>query len=261
MGRLKCTVLDLFSSWHGECHLGSRLSCRPRCWTSSLIAPHGLPVCSTPGLRWHTSGVTKVCSHQRLVTENRFAFWQPPKIPELFNSMSYIIALKTSFLRHFLLLIFGTWQIQSSSWSFLRHCINVWDFDNRHTVVLGNGKAQTNKCLFIKAEVRCVIWLWCQKSIYHAEQGGRSRPGLKNWVSGRLSPSALSQLGMRVLHHPTRSVTSAGHMEGGGGKEQWGAVLSTSSFLVGRPGLLWFRLHANKEEILWHLRGHYNRPQ
>lgn len=55
----------------------------------------------------------------------------------------------------------------------------------------------------------------CQKSIYLPEQGGRSRPGLRKWVSGRLSPSALSQLGMRVLHHPTWSVTSAGRTRRG----------------------------------------------
>lgn len=64
-----------------------------------------------------------------------------------------------------------------------------------------------------KTQGQCVIWL-CQKSIYLGEQGGRSQPGLKNWVSGRLSPSALSQLGMRVLHHPMRSVTPAGQLGG-----------------------------------------------
>ena len=80
-------------------------------------------------------------------------------------------------------------------------------------MVSGDGKVQTNKCLFIKPGPVCDLTV-CQKSIYLAEQGGRSRPGLKNWVSGRLSPSALSQLGMRVLHHPTRSVTSAGHTGG-----------------------------------------------
>lgn len=103
-----------------------------------------------------------------------------------------------------------------------------------HVMVSRDGEVQTNKCLFIKAGPVCDLTV-CQKSIYLAEQGGRSRPGLKNWVSGRLSPSALSQLGMRVLHHPTRSVTSAGHT---GGKEQWGVLLSTSTFLVVRPGLL-----------------------
>lgn len=93
-----------------------------------------------------------------------------------------------------------------------------------------------------------------QKSIYLAEQGGRSRPGLKKWVSGRLSPSALSQLGMRVLHHPTRSATSAGHTRG---KEQWGVVHPASVFLVARPGRLWLhlthQLHMNKEEAPWWL--------
>lgn len=91
-----------------------------------------------------------------------------------------------------------------------------------------------------------VLWLG-QKSIYLAEQGGRSRPGLKDWVSGRLSPSALSQHGMRVLHHPTCSVTPAGST---GGKEQWGVALSTSTFLVAQPESLWFPLtqppHINK---------------
>lgn len=89
----------------------------------------------------------------------------------------------------------------------------------------------------------------CQKSIYLAEQGGRSRPGLKNWVSGRLSPSALSQLGMRVLHHPTRSVTPAGQP---GGKSNGVSCSPTSTFLVAQAGLLWFhlthQLHMNKEE-------------
>lgn len=89
----------------------------------------------------------------------------------------------------------------------------------------------------------------CQKSIYLAEQGGRSRPGLKNWVSGRLSPSALSQLGMRVLHHPTCSVTPAGQP---GGKSNGVSSSPTSTFLVAQAGLLWFhlthQLHMNKEE-------------
>ncbi len=120
-------------------------------------------------------------------------------------------------------------------------------------MVSGDGKVQTNKCLFIKAGLVCDLTV-CQKSIYLAEQGGRSQPGLKNWVSGRLSPSALSQLGMRVLHHPTRSVTSAGHT---GGKEQWDVVHFTSTFLVAQPGLLWFhlthQLHMNKEEAPWWL--------
>lgn len=82
-----------------------------------------------------------------------------------------------------------------------------------HTMVSRDGKVQTSKCLFIKAGLVCDLTAG-QKSIYLAEQGGRGRPGLKNWVSGWLSPSALSQLGMRVLHHPTRSVTSAGHAGG-----------------------------------------------
>lgn len=85
-----------------------------------------------------------------------------------------------------------------------------------HMTVSEDGKVQTNKCLSKPGPV-CDLTV-CQKSIYLAEQGGRSRPGLKNWVSGRLSPSALSQLGMRVLHHPTRSVTSAGHT----GRGWWG---------------------------------------
>lgn len=120
-------------------------------------------------------------------------------------------------------------------------------------MVSWDGNVQKNKCLFIKAGPVCDVTL-CQKSIYLAEQGGRSRPGLKNWVSGRLSPSALSQLGMRVLHHPTR-FCDIGWAHGG--KEQWGVVLSTSTFLVVRPCLLWFhlthQLHMNKEEAPWWL--------
>lgn len=77
----------------------------------------------------------------------------------------------------------------------------------------------------------------CQKSIYLPEQGGRSRPGLKKWVSGRLSPSALSQLGMRVLHHPTWSVTSARRMRRGE-KEEWGVVHPSQCF----SGWLWLHL-------------------
>lgn len=87
-------------------------------------------------------------------------------------------------------------------------------------MVSGDGKVQTNKCLFIKAGPVCDLTV-CQKSIYLAEQGGRSRPGLKNWVSGWLSPSALSQLGMRVLHHPTRSVTLAGQQGGKSNGVSW----------------------------------------
>lgn len=91
-----------------------------------------------------------------------------------------------------------------------------------------------------------------QKSIYLPENGGRNRPGLNKWVSGRLSPSALSQLGMGVLHHPTRSVTSAGRVAvvvGGGN----GASCNPASvFPLARPGLLWFhltpRLHMSREE-------------
>lgn len=90
---------------------------------------------------------------------------------------------------------------------------NLFTLSDGHMMVSGDEKVQTNKCLFIKAWPVCDLTV-CQKSIYLAEQGGRSQPGLKNWVSGRLSPSALSQLGMRVLHHPTCTVTSAGHTGG-----------------------------------------------
>lgn len=101
-----------------------------------------------------------------------------------------------------------------------------------HMTVSEDGKVQTNKCLSKPGPV-CDLTV-CQKSIYLAEQGGRSRPGLKNWVSGRLSPSALSQLGMRVLHHPTRSVTSAGHTGRGGG---WGGKSNGVSCTPQAPSL------------------------
>lgn len=44
----------------------SHLTRGPRCWTSSLIAPHGLPVCSTPGLPHSAptvATVRKACLH------------------------------------------------------------------------------------------------------------------------------------------------------------------------------------------------------
>lgn len=112
---------------------------------------------------------------------------------------------------------------------------------------------RANKCLLIKAWPECDLTA-CQKSIYLAEQGGRSQPGLKKWVSGWLSPSVLPQLGMRVLHHPTHPVTSAGQQ---GGKSNGVSCSPTSAFLVARPGVLWFhlthRLHMNKEGAPWWL--------
>lgn len=120
------------------------------------------------------------------------------------------------------------------------------------------------KHLFIKAGPACDL-TECQKSIYLAKQGGRSQPGLKNWVSGRLSPSALSQLGMRVLHHPTRSVTTAGQL---GGKSNGGVVLSTSTLPVPQQGLLWFSTHASPAHeqrgstlVTAHDQGHYHCPR
>ena len=72
----------------------SRLTCGPRCWTSSLIAPHGLPVCSTPGLQQSTPTVSQKPVCTCLVMKNRFVFWQPSEFPELFKSMNYIIAFR-----------------------------------------------------------------------------------------------------------------------------------------------------------------------
>lgn len=125
-------------------------------------------------------------------------------------------------------------------------------------------KNQKTKHLFIKAGPACDL-TECQKSIYLAKQGGRSQPGLKNWVSGRLSPSALSQLGMRVLHHPTRSVTPAGQL---GGKSNGGVVLSTSTLPVPQQGLLWFSTHASPAHeqrgstlVTAHDQGHYHCPR
>lgn len=79
----------------------------------------------------------------------------------------------------------------------------------------------------------------CQKSIYLPEQGGRGRPGLKKWLSGRLSPSALSQAGMRVLHHLTWSVTS-GAGERGGESSTLAAVFPLFSRFP--PDQLWLHL-------------------
>lgn len=97
-----------------------------------------------------------------------------------------------------------------------------------------------NKCWFIKAGPVCDLTV-CQKSIYLAEQGGRSRAGLKNWVSGRLTFSALST--------PNESAPSSNVLRdtsrATGWKEQWGVELSTRSFLV-FP--LTHQLHTNKEE-------------
>lgn len=41
----------------------SRLICEPRCWTSSLIAPRGSPVCNTPGFQENTPSVKNACLH------------------------------------------------------------------------------------------------------------------------------------------------------------------------------------------------------
>ena len=80
----------------------------------------------------------------------------------------------------------------------------------------GDGKEQTSVCLSKPGPVS-------QKSIYLAEQGGRSRPGLKNWVSGpTLTFSALSTR--------NESAPSSGALRdtgwATGWKEQWGVVLS-----------------------------------
>lgn len=113
----------------------------------------------------------------------------------------------------------------------------------------GDGKVQTNKCLFIDTGLVCDLTVR-QKSIYLAEQGGRSRPELKNWVSGRLSPSALSQLGMRVLHHPTRSVTSAGHT---GGKSNGMSCTPQAPSLWREQACFGFTSRINNEEAPWWL--------
>lgn len=71
----------------------------------------------------------------------------------------------------------------------------------------------------------------------------RGRTDLKIWVSGRLSPSAHSQLGMRVLHHRALlGDTGWGTRR----KEQWGVVHSSPlSFRAACSGLVLVTHHAH----------------
>ena len=93
---------------------GSRLTCGPRCWTPSLIAPHGLPVCRTPGFQQSTPTVSQKPVCTCLIMKNRFVFWQPAEFPKLFKSMNYIIDLRTLFLA-LLLLEWRKWNIPPHS--------------------------------------------------------------------------------------------------------------------------------------------------
>lgn len=95
------------------------------------------------------------------------------------------------------------------------------------TTSSGNGKRKL-KCLFIKAGPVCDLTV-CQKSIYLAEQGDRSQPRLKDWVSSRLSPSALSVQNEGAPSSNTHCDTSWAS----GWKEQWGVVLSHKRFPLG----------------------------
>lgn len=223
-----------------------------RCWTSFLIAPHSLPVCSTPGLLQSTPTVvtvTKTCLHV-MCHEEHICFLTALRILLTFFSAT----------REKCMLVYKSCMenVISAVWHFCfsklfdnlhAKCVSWLRLTHDHLMFAGDGE-KANKQVFIKAGPVCDLTV-CQKSIYLAEQGGRSWPGLKNWVSGRLSPSALSQLGMRVLHHPTRSVTPAGQP---GGKSN-GVSCSPQAPSLWR--LLWFhlthQLHMNREGALWWL--------